>query len=108
MWGRNAGVCLLAVYQARKQRTDIAQGCATVRAGKGFPILLCVYIQSVITAHASGKSCVFYPDQTGLSPQSLKMKTFLTLYYKIDFLSPFHSDNRMKNTFSSDLTPSAL
>ena len=108
MWGRNAGVWLLAVYQARKQRTDIAQGCATVRAGKGFPILLCVYIQSVITAHASGKSCVFYPDQTGLSPQSLKMKTFLTLYYKIDFLSPFHSDNRMKNTFSSDLTPSAL
>lgn len=68
MWGRNAGVWPLAVYQARKQRTDIGQGWATVGAGKGFPILLRMDIQSVATAHASGKSCVFYPDQTGLSP----------------------------------------
>lgn len=54
------------------------------------------------------QSLGFPPYQTGLSPYSSKMKTLLTLYYKIDFPSPFHSDNQMKNAFSSDLTPSAL
>lgn len=66
--GEDAAVWLWAVYQARKQRADTGQGWAAVGAGMSFPILLCEYIQSVVTAHASGKSCVFYPDQTGLSP----------------------------------------
>lgn len=36
-----------------------------------------------------------------------KRENLCTSHYKIDFPSPFHSDNQMKNTLGSDLAPRA-
>lgn len=48
----------------------------------------------------------FYSDKTVVSKH--KRENLSTSHYKIDFLSPFHSDNQMKNMFSSDLALCAL
>lgn len=96
------------LHQGRKQRTGPEQGHQALRQETTVPVHLCVHHRVMLQPVLGGKACVFYPDQTGLSPYGLKTKTFPTLDYKMDFLSPFHSDNQMKNTFTSDLASSAL
>ena len=64
----------------------------------------CYYLQHT----SAGNPTFFFPDKTGGRSLKHKQENLSTSHYKIDFLSPFHNDNQMKNMFSSDLVPRAL